>query len=63
MSRSTHPNITADQRAERRARRAPRPTTRRTGTLSGILAAEARDTWPPLVRTTSGSIELNGREV
>ncbi len=37
------PNLTGDQRGERPARRAPRPTVRRTGTLAGILAAEARD--------------------
>jgi hypothetical protein len=43
MSRSTHPNLTADQRAERRARRAPRPPQRRTGTLVGILRAESLD--------------------
>lgn len=42
MSRSLHANLTADQRGERRARRAPRAAVRRTGTLSGILAAEER---------------------
>ncbi len=44
MSRSTHPNLTADQRAERRARRAPRPPVRRTGTRAGVLAVELRET-------------------
>jgi len=43
MSRSTHPNLTADQRAERRARRQPRRPVRRTGTLVGILRAESAD--------------------
>lgn len=44
MSRSTHANLSADDRGERRARRQPRPTVRRTGTLAGILRREALDT-------------------
>lgn len=44
MSRSTHANLTADQRAERRARRAPRKAERRQGTLAAIVAADYRDT-------------------
>lgn len=64
-ARSTHANYTADQRAERRARRAPRRNERRQGTLSAIIAADLADaidlptvSRPPLVRSTSGSIEL-----
>ncbi len=44
VSKSIHPNLTADQRAERRARRAPRPPVRRTGTRAGVLAVELRET-------------------
>lgn len=40
MSRSIHPNLTADQRAERRARRSPRPTTARTGTRAAVIERE-----------------------
>jgi hypothetical protein len=40
MSHSIHPNLTADQRAERRARRQPRPMVRRSGTRSAVVAAE-----------------------
>jgi len=43
MSKSIHPNLTADQRAERRARRQPRPTERRQGTLSAVVAADLAD--------------------
>ena len=38
MSRTTHANLTADERAERRARRQPRRI-RRTGTRAQIVAA------------------------
>ena len=43
MSKSIHPNLTADLRAERRARRQPRPTERRQGTLSAVIAADLRN--------------------
>jgi hypothetical protein len=55
MSRSTHANLTADQRAERRARRAPRRPVRRQGTLPAIIATSLDDlglvypTWNPEV--------------
>jgi hypothetical protein len=44
MSKSIHPNLTADQRAERRARRQPRPTERRQGTRPAVLAAHLSET-------------------
>lgn len=40
MSRSTHPNLTADQRAERRTRRQPRRPVRRQATVQTIILAE-----------------------
>lgn len=43
MSKSIHPNLTADQRAERRARRQPRPTERRQGTKPAIIATSLDD--------------------
>lgn len=43
MSRTEHPNITADDRAERRARRQPRPPVRRTATRAAVVAAELRE--------------------
>lgn len=43
MSRSTHANLTADERGERNARRAPRRPVRRQGTLAAIIAADVRD--------------------
>jgi hypothetical protein len=43
MAHSTHPHIDAADRAERRARRQPRPPVRRTATRSAIVAAELRE--------------------
>ncbi len=40
MSRSIHPNLTADQRAERRTRRQPRRPVRRQSTTRAIIMAE-----------------------
>lgn len=40
MSRSIHPNLTADQRAERRTRRQPRRPLRRQATTRAIILAE-----------------------
>lgn len=40
MSRSIHPNLTADQRAERRTRRQPRRPVRRQATTRAIILAE-----------------------
>jgi len=43
MARSAHANLTADQRAERRARRLPRKPVRRQATLDKIIAADLAD--------------------
>jgi hypothetical protein len=43
MSHTTHANLTADDRAERRARRQPRPPARRTATRSTIIARELKE--------------------
>lgn len=40
MSRTASPKITADERAERRARRAPRKPIRRQATVRAIVLAE-----------------------
>lgn len=39
MARSTHDTYTAHDRAERRARRRPRPVTRRQNTRSAVVLA------------------------
>lgn len=44
MSRTIHAVLTADQRAERRAARRPRPEARRLATRRAILARELADT-------------------
>lgn len=43
MAHSIHPNLTADQRAERRARRQPRPPVRRQATRTAVVLAELRE--------------------
>ena len=44
MARTEHINQTGPDRGERRARRQPRPTERRQGTLPAIIAADLADT-------------------
>lgn len=43
VSKSIHPNLTADQRAERRTRRQPRRPVRRQATTRAIILAELAD--------------------